>query len=119
MTTPNSDSINLAYIEAAAQECLEFLDRLSFDQFFNDRKTRAAVVWQICIIGEAVNRLSAGIRQQAPEADWRNLIDMRNILIHGFHRINYGIVWHVAQEEIPPLITSVRRLLNDLGVAPC
>ena len=118
MTTLNQDSINLAYIEAAAQECLEFIGNLSFAQFFNDRKTRAATVWQICVIGEAANRLSEDIRQQAPEADWRNLIDMRNILIHGFHRIDYGIVWRVAQEELPPLITSVRRLLNGPDTAP-
>ena len=38
MTTPKLDSINLTYIEAAAQECLEFMGDLSFDQFLNDRK---------------------------------------------------------------------------------
>ena len=113
MTTPKLDSINLTYIEVAAQECLEFMEDLSFDQFLNDRKTRAAIVWQICVIGEAANRLSEDIRQQAPEIDWRRMIDMRNILIHGFHRIDYTIVWYVAQEELPPLRDSIKRLLEE------
>jgi uncharacterized protein with HEPN domain len=114
VTTPGLDSINLTYIEVAALECLEFMGDLSFDQFLNDRKTRAAIVWQICVIGEAANRLSENIRQQTSEIDWRRMIDMRNILIHGFNRIDYTIVWHAAQEELPPLVDSIKRLLEDL-----
>ena len=115
MTTPNFDFINLTRVEAAAQQCLEFVENLSFEQFFNDLKTRAATLWQICVIGEAANRLSENILQQAPEIDWRQLIDMRNVLIHQFHRIDYTIVWDVTQEHLPLLIISVRRLLNGLG----
>ncbi len=114
MTTPSLDSINLTYIEVATLECPEFMGNLSFDQFLNDRKTRAAIVWQICVIGEAANRLSEDIRQQASEINWRRMIDMRNIPIHGFNRIDYTIVWHVVQEELPLLLGSIRRLLDDL-----
>ena len=114
MTTPNFDFTYLTYIETAAQECLEFVANLSFDQFFDDRKTRAATIWQICVIGKAANQLSATILQLAPEINWRQLIDMRNILIHQFHNIDYTIVWRVVQERLPLLITTVRRLRGGL-----
>lgn len=114
MTTPNFDFAHLTYIETAAEECLEFVANLSFDQFFNDRKTRAATVWQICVIGEAANQLSANILQLAPEINWRQMIDMRNILIHQFQNIDYTIVWRVAQQHLRPLIATVRRLRNSL-----
>lgn len=114
MTTPNFDFTYLTYIETAAQECLEFVANLSFDQFFNDRKTRAATIWQICVIGEAANQLSATILQLAPEINWRQMIDMRNILIHQFHSIDYTIVWRVTQQFLRPLIAAVRRLRGGL-----
>ena len=114
MTTPNFDSAYLTYIETAVQECLEFVANLSFDQFFDNRKTRAATVWQICVIGEAANRLSENILQLAPEINWRQLIDMRNILIHQFHNIDYTIVWRVVRDHLPLLITTVHRLRDGL-----
>ena len=114
MTTPNVDPVNLTYIEVAAQECLEFVGNLSFDQFINDRRTRAATVWQICVLGEAANRLSDSIKGQAPEIDWRRMVDMRNILIHQFQEIDYVIVWRAVHEGLLPLIAAVRRLRDNL-----
>jgi uncharacterized protein with HEPN domain len=115
VTTPGLDSINLTYIEVAALECPEFMGNLSFDQFLNDRKTRAAIVWQICVIGEAANRLHPDTRRRVLEIDWRRMTNMRNILIHEFHDIDYAIVWRVVQEDLQPLIASVRRLRDNLA----
>lgn len=88
---------------------------LSFDDFLQDRKTQAAVVWQICVMGEAANRLDESIRQQATEVNWRKMVDMRNRLIHEYNRISYAVVWDVVSNELPPLITSIRRLLDGPG----
>ena len=115
MTTPKSGYDFLNYIEVAAEECLDFAGNLSFGDFLNDRKTRAALVWQICIIGEAANQIEQGIQQQAPEVAWRRMTDMRNMLIHQFHEIDYEIVWRVVQEDLRPLIVSIRRLRYVLG----
>ena len=114
MTTPGSDSDNLNHIELAAQECLEFVGNLSFEQFVADRKTRAATLWQICIIGETANRIDDSFLQQAPEIDWPGVIGMRNVLIHQFHRIRDETVWRAMQEDLLPLIAAVRRLRDSL-----
>ena len=115
MTTNESDHDYLSYIEVAAGECLEFVGNTSFGEFLNDRKTRAAAVWQICVIGEVANRIEPDIQQQAPEVNWRRMTDMRNVLIHKFHEIDYEIVWQTVQEHLPPLIASIRRLRDNLN----
>ena len=115
MTTPSFNPSNLDYIESAAQDCLEFVANLDFAQFVADRKTRAAAVWQICVIGEAANRIPEGIRQMAPEVDWRRMTSMRNVLIHEFHKIEYDIVWDVTQKDLLPLIAAIRRLRDNLN----
>ena len=114
MTTPGFDPADLEHIEIAAQDCLEFVANLSFAQFVADRKTRAATVWQICVIGEAANRIPVDVRRLAPEIDWRQMIGMRNMLIHEFHKIEYAIVWDVSQKDLLPLIASIRRLRDWL-----
>lgn len=113
MTTFRSDSFYLNEIEAAARECLEFAGNLGFGDFVNDRKTRAAVIWQICVIGEAANQTSLTTRQQAPEIPWRPMIDMRNKLIHDYYEIKDEEVWRVVHEDLPSLIASIGRLLNS------
>ena len=87
---------------------------MSFDEFLEDRKTRAAVVWQICVIGEAANQVDSSILKRAPETDWRRMTNMRNLLIHEFHNIDYDIVWRTVQERLRPLIASIRRLRDGL-----
>lgn len=118
MTTPSPDLSPLNHIESAALECLEFVANLSFDDFLRDRKTQAAVVWQICVIGEAVSRVDESVRRQAPGIDWRGMTGMRNILIHQYDNINYNLVWRTVSERLPPLITSVRRLRDGPGAGP-
>ena len=114
MTTSAMNPNYLDYIESAARECLEFVGTMSFEEFLEDRKTRAAVVWQICVIGEAANRVHSSVLQQAPETDWRRMTDMRNLLIHEFHNIDYVIVWRTVQQRLRPLIAAVRRLRDGL-----
>ena len=92
---------------------------MGFVDFLDDRKTRAAVAWQLCIIGEAANRVDESIQRQAPEINWRKMVGMRNILIHQYDRIDYALVWSTVNNELPPLITSISHLLNDLDAAQC
>ena len=87
MTTLRPDFFYLNDIEAAAQECRQFLAHVSFAEFTRDRKTWAAVMWQLCVIGEAANQISSTLRQQTPEIAWRPMINMRNKLIHDYYGI--------------------------------
>ncbi len=113
MTTSRSDSLYIHDIETAVRECLGFAAGMSYRDFSGDGKTRAAVMWQICVMGEAANQVSVSLRQQASEIPWRSMIDIRNKLIHDYYEIQNEEVWRVVQEELPPLISSIRRLVED------
>lgn len=48
---------------------------------------------------------------QIPE--YRQIISFRNILIHGYSDIDDTVVWDVIESELPVLLQTVTRLLED------
>ncbi len=63
-------------------------------------------------IGEAAANLPAGFRQDHPEIPWKEIVAMRNRLIHGYFEIKYERVWHTATVDVPKLIADLELLLH-------
>jgi uncharacterized protein with HEPN domain len=63
----------------AAQEILSFTAGMNYESLKADRRTQAAVLYEIVIIEEAANRLSSEFRTQHSTIPWKNIIGMRNI----------------------------------------
>jgi uncharacterized protein with HEPN domain len=84
----------------------------TYDEFLNDRRMRQAVLYSFLIIGEALNRL----RRRDPDiaeriSDPRQIVGMRNALIHGCDVTDYPIVWRAIQETLPILREQIEELL--------
>ena len=80
--------------------------------FSADMKTQDAVLRNLGVIGEAVNRLPDDIEPAAPEVEWRKIRALRNILIHEYFGINLPIVWDVVQNKLGPVKNACTRLLE-------
>ncbi len=79
-----------------------------------DKKTERAVERNIEIIGEAVRRISDKTKEKYPDVEWREIISMRNMLAHEYHRIDSGIVIRVATNEIFHLQEQIEKIKKDL-----
>lgn len=66
------------------------------------------------VIGEAARSLSDEMKRQAPEAEWRKIAGLRNVLVHEYFAINITILWDIIQNKIDSLETTCRRLLATL-----
>ena len=99
-------------------ECIEnvflFLDGKSFDDLSNDRMCFHAVVYNIMIIGEAANMLTKEFRENTPETPWRDIIDMRNVLVHGYYIASPKFVWDTYTDDLPILKQQVEGYLQSL-----
>lgn len=74
-----------------------------------------AVIKNILVIGEATKNIPDEIREANPNIEWRKMVGMRDMMIHGYFSINYRIIWDVVQDKIPTLKKQVEQLLKEIN----
>lgn len=111
---PSSDWRNKAKdVLAAITEIQEFTNAMTFENFQDDRKTIAAVLYNLAIIGEAVRNIPPEVETAYPEIPWVDMRGMRNIVIHEYFQVNLPIIWQTIQEDLVPLESSLRELIDS------
>jgi uncharacterized protein with HEPN domain len=74
-----------------------------------DRLHQLAVERLLEIIGESANALSDEFRAAYPDVPWRDVIGLRVVLAHHYHRVDPNQVWVIASGEVPRLADRLRR----------
>src|SRR4051812_48500109 len=105
------DAEAVADLMEAGLTAVSFKGDLTREQFFANKEKQAAVTLQLIIMGEATKRLSMEFREAQPQVPWKRIAGMRDQLIHGYHKIDVGLVWDAVDVEVP----QVLKLLAPLG----
>jgi uncharacterized protein with HEPN domain len=99
-------------------ECIEHINDYLNGKSFEDMKANVmcfhAVVYNIMIIGEATNLLTKDFRDQHPEVPWRDIVYMRNALVHGYITTNATLVWDTYTTDLPLLKKQISQLIEEL-----
>lgn len=98
------DKGHLFDIVEAARLALSYIENKSLETFLQDTQCQDAVLRRLEVIGEASRRLSDQTRQRLPEIPWKEIIGMRNMLIHDYDDIDMKIVWDTVSDHLEPLI---------------
>jgi len=106
------DKASLYDALTAARKIERFVRNVEWAEFQANEEKASAVYGQLVILGEACTRLSPDVRSQYIDVPWRQIIGMRNRIIHGYDEVNWEIVWQVATEHVPRLIGQVARILD-------
>lgn len=91
----------------------EFCENLDFIAFNQDLKTQSSVLYQIVILGEAINRLSPEFTQSNPQVPIKAIRGMRNRVVHEYKEVDIKILWEVTQTNIPWLLTQFTAIFNN------
>ena len=94
-----------------ARRARKFLHGRTRTELETDDLLAYAVVRAIEIVGEAGTQVTAETRKQYPQLPWRNIIGMRNRIIHDYGAIDLNIVWEVVNRNLPELITQLEQIL--------
>jgi len=96
----------------AAARIAGYIDGMTADRFVQDRKTVDAVVRNLEVVGEAARAIDDANRRAMPTVPFAEMAGMRDVLIHGYHRVDDELVWDAASRVLPQAASEIRRHLS-------
>ncbi|MCX6593578.1 MAG: DUF86 domain-containing protein [Acidobacteria bacterium] len=93
----------------------------SEDLFLQDEVLTAAVLHHLTVIGEAIRRLSAELRERYPQVPWHEIMAVRHRIVHAYFELDWQILWEAAITDAPELRRQVAKIMSaefpesDLG----
>ena len=92
----------------------EFIANSDLSDFKKDKKTSAAVIHNIEIIGEASKQIPKDITIKHKEIPWKDMAGMRDKLIHFYFGVDYEIVWKVVKQDLPAIKSNLKKILKEI-----
>lgn len=107
------DSVFIAQMIESAEAALEFSDGFTAESFANDRLVGFAVVRAVQLVGQAARGVSEELQAAHPEIPWREMIGMRNVVVHDYADVDMALVWKTVRHDLPGLIERLRTILDE------
>ena len=99
-----ADRVRLHHMLEAAEEAVSIAQEGS-------RISLLAVMKDLEIIGEAANKVSSELQNAEPGVPWRDIVGMRNRLIHAYFDVEPSFVWETVSRDLPELVLQIREIL--------
>ena len=107
--------VSIQHMRDHALEAVQMVQGHSRPDLDADRMLNLALTRLLEIIGEASNRVPDGFRSIHPQVSWRQTVDLRNRLIHGYYTIDFDTLWEIVRDELPALIDQMELIIRDTG----
>jgi len=86
-------------------------NNLDFEVYKANKTKRRAVERELEIIGEAINKLIK-INQKIKISYSRQIVDLRNKIIHSYDNVNDIVIWKIIIKDIPVLKNEILNYLS-------
>ena len=86
-------------------------EKRDFSIYLNDKMLRRAIEREFEIIGEAMTRIEK-LDSNINITSKRQIINMRNRVIHGYDKIDNEIIWGTIVRHLPTLKIEIDNLLK-------
>ena len=107
------DKGRLEHILESIDNIFEFTKGLTYNDLITNKLLNFGVVKNLEIIGEASYKITKEFQANHPEIEWRVIIDLRHVLIHGYYKIKQEIIWDIIQRDLLPLREKIQILYDN------
>jgi uncharacterized protein with HEPN domain len=100
----------------AIDEIEEFTKGFSLKDFASNKMAVKAVITDLIIIGEAVDKIPKNIKynyRQIPWRTWERMRETRNELAHEYYNVKPDVLWAIIKYELPPIKPIIKKILDD------
>ena len=95
----------------AARKAAAFAADLTYPQFQASDLHQNAILKVLEIIGEAASRITTQTHRAYPQIPWRQIIGLRNRVVHGYFEVDLNLIWQIVHQDIPILLDQLQDLL--------
>jgi uncharacterized protein with HEPN domain len=106
----DNDKIRIQHIIDAAEEAQSFVQNIEKDDFIKNRMIILSVIKDIEIIGEAASKISEETKLKYLDVPRKDIVGMRNRLIHGYFDVDTELVWNTVSNNLPMLLSLLKKL---------
>ena len=108
------DKERLEHILAAIDRIARYMQGRTRKDLVEDDMLYYAVVKNIEMIGEAANMLTFEFRESHAELQWRQITNMRNFLIHGYHNVEEDLVWEAISVDLYQIREKIVKYIEEI-----
>lgn len=100
-------------INEASNSIFDYLgDKRDFFEYEQNKMLRRAVEREFEIIGEAINNILK-IDSDFQIKNARRIVDLRNLVIHGYDKVDNAIIWGIISKDLPQLRNEIEQLIEQ------
>jgi uncharacterized protein with HEPN domain len=77
-----------------------------------DRQLELSLVYLVGIAGKATARFSAETPGFQPSIHWRQVSGVGSRLIQEYDNVDLALLWDTIQDDLPPLIVELERIVG-------
>ncbi len=114
MKTRN-DKLYLYDIAECCRKILEYSEGISNEEFQTNVMLQDAIVRNIEIVGEASKNLTSETRENNPQIAWRDIMRMRDKIVHHYFRLKLDVIWDTIKQDIPTLKPEIENILETFS----
>ena len=100
------DAVYLRHI----QECtarIEQYTQAGRSPFLASTLVQDGVIRNLQTLGQSALKLSEALKFAHPEVDWKNIVGLRNVLVHDYLGVNVARIWEIVERDLPDLKAKV------------
>jgi uncharacterized protein with HEPN domain len=108
------DERDAAYLADMRKALFRISDYVAgFDErgFHLTELVQDAVARQLTVLGEAASQVSPAFRSATPGIPWRQIVGMRNVLVHQYGKVLLDRVWVTATVDCPRVAAELDRII--------
>lgn len=102
----------LKKIVSECDDIVRYSNDISRDEFMENDVYQKAMAMSLLNIGEHANVLTKEVWLIDEAIQWRKIVDLRNIVAHGYGELKMELVWNLALNEIPILKEQIESMLT-------
>ncbi len=97
------------------ERVLAYTRGLDQQAFIADRRAYDATLRNLELIGEAGSHVPEEVRDAYPAIPWREVVALRNRLIHAYLGIDDDVLWDIIKTDVPLLLDELQVLDRQEG----